>query len=145
MQQFAVQQGSGYARLDPDHLDLLQSGLFVRSTDGELQATRSSAATDQGYWLLLPILLLLAPMARKGWLFALLLALPLLPRETLANEGIDAPALQQIRQDPLAALQQLDDPLWLGIAAYHAGNYQWHTTISPVARAQSRTTTAATA
>lgn len=124
LQQFAVQQGSGYARLDPDHLDLLQSGLFVRSTDGQLQATRSSAATDQGYWLLLPILLLLAPMARKGWLFALLLALPLLPRETLANEGIDAPALQQIRQDPLAALQQLDDPLWLGIAAYHAGNYQ---------------------
>lgn len=123
LQDFARRHGLGYARLDHGHLDLLHTRLFAPAANGQLQASANVPVADQGYWLLLPLLLLLAPLARRGWLLALLLALPLQPGDVLAGEP-DSALLERIRQDPLAALQQLDDPLWLGIAAYHAGNYQ---------------------
>lgn len=125
LQQFAQQQGAGYARMQHANDDLLLTGLFARSASGRLQPASSTRTQDRGYWLVLPVLLLLAPLARKGWLFAPLLALPLLsgPGQPLAADTVTDIA-GQIRQDPTTALQQLQDPFWLGIAAYHAGNYQ---------------------
>ncbi len=125
LQQFARQQGAGYARLQHASDDLLLAGLFARSADGTLQPASSRQLHNRGYWLLLPLLLLLAPLARKGWLFVFLLALPLLPRPglLLAAETVTDTA-EHLRQNPVTALQQLQDPAWLGIAAYHAGNYQ---------------------
>lgn len=80
---------------------------------------------DQGYWLLLPMLLLLAPLARKGWLLAVVLIPLLQPLPLPAAQQPEPPAeLQLIRANPQQALKQLDEPMWLGIAAYHAGDYQ---------------------
>lgn len=125
LQKLARQPGMGYARLQYDSGDLLQSGLFVRNSAGNLQAASDHRKNDQGYWLLLPLLLLLAPLARKGWLFALLPLLMLLPPATPVLAAEAAPSLREwVEQDPATALQQLQDPLWLGIAAYHAGNHQ---------------------
>lgn len=125
LQKLARQSRTGYTRLQYDNADLLQSGLFVRNTAGNLQAASSHRKSDQGYWLLLPLLLLLAPLARKGWLFALLPLLMLLPPATpLQAAETTSSILEKIEREPAAALQQLQDPLWLGIAAYHAGNYQ---------------------
>lgn len=125
LQQLAQHTGATYARLQYSNADLLQTGLFARNTAGTLRATSNPSTHDQGYWLLIPLLFVLAPLARKGWLFALLPLLMLLPPSApaLATDSGQSP-MQQVKQDPVTALQHLQDPLWLGIAAYHADNYQ---------------------
>ncbi len=119
LQKFARQQNIGYARLQHNNFDLLQAGLFAMGNHGQLQ-TSSVRSNDQGYWLLPLILLLLAPLGRKGWLPLLCLWLPasLLPLPTLAGSPPD-----RMQHTPDATRQQLQDPIWLGIAAYHAGDY----------------------
>ncbi|MBS7325334.1 MAG: tetratricopeptide repeat protein [Thiopseudomonas sp.] len=121
LQQFARRHGFDYARLHTDHSDLLQTGLLVRDDSGRLQAPRTPQPVDRGYWVLLPLLLLLAPLARRGWLFVPLLAL--LPALYADPSLADSPTRRLVEQDPIRALQTLEDPMWLGIAAYHAGDY----------------------
>ncbi|MFB1010899.1 MAG: tetratricopeptide repeat protein [Thiopseudomonas sp.] len=121
LQQFARRHGFDYARLHTDNSDLLQTGLLVRDDSGRLQAPMASQQLDRGYWLLLPLLLVLAPLARRGWLFMPLLAL--LPALYAEPACADSQSRRLAEQDPARALQELKDPVWLGIAAYHAGNY----------------------
>lgn len=123
LQQFAQRTGSGYARLSTSHQDLLQSQLFIKNQSGQLQANTANTPANTGYWLILPALLALAPLARKGWLFCLLPVLLLQPELLLAAPP-DTHPIELVETDPETALLQLQDPMWLGIAAYHAGNFQ---------------------
>lgn len=123
LQQFAKRVQASYARLSAGHQDLLQLQLFVKNQNGQLQASASSTSVNIGYWLLLPMLLVLAPLARQGWLACLLAALLLQPEPLLAAPPNPSLA-EQVQSDPEAALLQLQEPMWLGIAAYHAGKFQ---------------------
>ncbi|GAB7532817.1 VWA domain-containing protein [Pseudomonas sp. 3A(2025)] len=84
---------------------------------------------DQGYWLLLPLLLLAATAMRRGWLFGLAL-LCVLPRESLAFEWRDLwqrPDQQGQRllerHRPSEAAKRFDDVQWQGMALFAAGDY----------------------
>ncbi|WP_025130048.1 VWA domain-containing protein [Pseudomonas sp. PH1b] len=132
LKQFIGDVGGRYrqARLDDSDLrglGLLGSPQGVRS-DG--QTLRLDTWADQGYWLLLPLLLLAACAGRRGWLFCLPLLLLAVPQPSYAFDFNDLwlrPDQQGQRlleqQRPAEAARHFQDPQWQGVALYEAGNY----------------------
>ena len=118
------------ARLDDNDLrglGLLDGPQHLRD-DG--QTLHLDTWADQGYWLLLPLLLLVACAGRRGWLFCLPLLLILAPQPGYAMSFSDLwlrPDQQGMRllqqKKPLQALEHFSDPLWQGVALYQAGDY----------------------
>ena len=131
LRSFLLDIGGRYrqARLDDNDLrglGLLDGALHLRA-DGQTQ--RLDTWADQGYWLLLPLLLLAACAGRRGWLFCLPL-LFLLPQPSYAFSFTDLwlrPDQQGQRlleqKKPLQAVQHFEDPMWQGMALYQAGDY----------------------
>lgn len=131
LQQFAEQRGGRYAQVRLDDEDLRRLGLLdgpqALRADGE--PTLLDARIDQGYWLLLPLLLVAACAGRRGWL----LCLPLLlmqPGSGYAFELDDLwlrPDQQGQRlleaQRPNEAAQRFRDPRWQGKALFDASDY----------------------
>lgn len=86
---------------------------------------------DRGPWLLLPLLLIVALVFRRGWLLLLpLVLLPMLPGTAQAGtwqnlwQRPDQQAAQALREGHARQAQQLArDPAWRGAAAYRAGDY----------------------
>lgn len=129
---FATEMGGRYraARLDDKdlrQLNLLDGPQTLRN-DGQL--LHLDAWADQGYWLLLPLLLLAACAGRRGWLFCLPLLLLGAPQPSYAFELQDL----WLRPDqqgqsllkhkrPAEAAERFEDPQWQGVALYEAGNY----------------------
>ena len=132
LKRFAQQLGGQYQGVtlsedDLRNLGLLQAPQQVRR-NGEL--TRLQAWADQSHWLLLPLLLLAACAARRGWLLCLPLLLLGLPQNSYAFsfEDLWLRADQQGQrlldaQQPAAAAQRFNDPRWQGQALYQAGEY----------------------
>lgn len=141
---FARHIDGAYRPGSVDNSDLRELGLLdlaqgKGSANGAnaTQTTRLDAWADQGYWLVLPLLLLAACAARRGWLYAwplwaapLLLGLCLTPTPSEAASFTDLwwradqqgqHLLEQAR--PQAAAQHFQDPRWQGIALYQAGDY----------------------
>jgi Ca-activated chloride channel family protein len=128
---FAQAIGGRYRQASLDDRDLRSLGLLERTqqlrTDG--QQTRLQAWADQGYWLLLPLLLLAACAGRRGWLLCLPLLLAL-PQPSYAF-GLDdlwlRPDQQGQRlleaQRPDEAAKHFEDSQWQGLALYQAGDY----------------------
>ena len=118
------------ARLDDNDLrglGLLDGPAHLRD-DG--QTLHLDTWADQGYWLLLPLLLLVTCAGRRGWLFCLPLLLMLAPQPSYAMSFTDLwlrPDQQGVRllqqKKPLQALEHFSDPLWQGVALYQAGDY----------------------
>ncbi|MHC8377059.1 tetratricopeptide repeat protein [Pseudomonas sp. MDT1-16] len=118
-----------HARLDDADLralGLLEGPSTLRN-DGH--TLRLDTWADQGYWLLLPLLLLAACAGRRGWLFCLPLLL-LVPQPSYAFDfedlwlRPDQQGLLLLRQKHSAeAAQHFDDRQWQGIALYEAGDY----------------------
>ncbi|MGE1156469.1 tetratricopeptide repeat protein [Pseudomonas sp. ICMP 460] len=129
---FANEMGGRYraARLDDKdlrQLSLLDGPQNLRN-DGQLLHLDTWA--DQGYWLLLPLLLLVACAGRRGWLFCLPLLLLGAPQPSYAFELQDL----WLRPDqqgqyllkhkrPAQAAERFEDPQWQGVALFEAGNY----------------------
>lgn len=123
--------GGRYRHARIDDLDLRGLGLFdtphnLRSDGQNLQLDRWA---DQGYWLLLPLLLLAACAGRRGWLFCLplLLALPQ-PSQAMGFDDLWLRPDQQgqrllEQQRPADAARHFTNPLWRGMALYQAGDY----------------------
>lgn len=131
LRRFAAELGSRYQQARVDDADLRNLGLLDAA--GGLVArdetTRLDAWLDQGYLLLLPLLLLAASAGRRGWLFCLPLLL-LQPQPASALELDDLwlrPDQQGQRllqaQRPAEAAERFEDPRWQGIALYRAGDY----------------------
>lgn len=118
------------ARLDDD--DLRRLGLFdsPQTLRAAGEPTRLDARVDQGYWLLLPLLLLAACAGRRGWLLSLPLLLSLAPQNGFAF-GFDDLWLRADQQGqrlleaqrPAEAARRFADPQWQGQALYQAGDY----------------------
>ncbi|WP_339544337.1 vWA domain-containing protein [Pseudomonas sp. RA_35y_Pfl2_P32] len=128
---FANELGGRYRQARVDDNDLRGLGLFDAPhrlrDDG--QTLRLDTWADQGYWLLLPLLLLAACAGRRGWLLCLPL-LFMLPQPSQAFEfndlwlRPDQQGLHLLRQkQPLAAAEHFQDPQWQGVALYEAGQY----------------------
>jgi Ca-activated chloride channel family protein len=118
-----------HARLSDS--DLRELGLLdgPRSMRSDGQTLRLDTWADQGYWLLLPLLLLAACAGRRGWLFCLPLLLAL-PQPSYAFDFQDLwlrpdqrgqHLLKQKR--PAEAAQHFEDHQWQGVALYEAGDY----------------------
>ena len=129
---FAASVGGLYRQARIDDLDLRNLGLLDRPQtvvrDG--QTLRLDTWADQGYWLLLPLLLLAALAGRRGWLFCLPLLLLALPPPSYAIEfqdlwlRPDQQGRQLLEQQrPAQAARRFSDPQWQGMALYEAGDY----------------------
>ena len=131
LQRFANELGGRYQPASLDDADLLALGLHEASNVSHQtsEATQLSVWLDQGHWLLLPLLLLAACAARRGWLFCLPVLL-LVPPPAQAFEFDDLwlrPDQQGQRlleaQRPTDAAQRFENPRWQGFAHYQAGDY----------------------
>ncbi|MVW75490.1 VWA domain-containing protein [Pseudomonas xionganensis] len=128
---FFAQLGGAYQRASLDEQDLRSLGLLERSpaVRHDAEQTRLERWAEQGHWLLLPLLMLAAASARRGWLLCLplLLCLPQ-PSYALSFDDLWLRADQQGQrlldaQRPAEAAKRFKDPQWQGLALYQAGDY----------------------
>ncbi|CAI8824085.1 MULTISPECIES: VWA domain-containing protein [Pseudomonas] len=128
---FINSTGGRYRSARIDDLDLRGLRLFdnPRSLRDDGQTVQLDSWADQGYWLLLPLLLLAACAGRRGWLFCLPLLLAV-PQPSHAFEFNDLwlrPDQQGQRllerQRPADAARHFADPQWKGLALYQAGDF----------------------
>ncbi|GAA0263376.1 tetratricopeptide repeat protein [Pseudomonas rhodesiae] len=129
---FASEMGGRYRAARLDDKDLRQLGMLdaPQTLRDDGQRLRLDTWADQGYWLLLPLLLLAACAGRRGWLFCLPLLLLSAPQPSYAFELTDLwlrPDQQGQyllkKQRPAQAAERFEDPQWQGVALYQAGNY----------------------
>ena len=131
MRRFASQIGGRYQQARVDDADLRNLGLLERN--GKLVAqdetTRLDTWQDQGYWLLLPLVLLAAFAGRRGWLFCLPIVL-FVPQPASALSFDDLwlrPDQQGMRllesSRPGEAATRFEDHRWQGYARYQAGDF----------------------
>ncbi len=134
LRRFAAEIGAGYQRLRPNDRDLDSLGLLARG--GTLEEDRENALlrlqrwADQGYWLLLPLLLLAACAGRRGWLFCLPLLMLSLPQPAMAFQFEDLwlrpdqqgqRLLQRGQADEAA--KRFEDFRWKGLSLYQADDH----------------------
>ncbi|BFT63821.1 tetratricopeptide repeat protein [Pseudomonas moorei] len=131
LKDFASDLDGHYRQARLDDTDLRALGLLdgPRNLRNDGQTLRLDTWADQGYWLLLPLLLLAACAGRRGWLFCLPLLLAL-PQSSYAFDFQDLwlrpdqqgqHLLKQKR--PAEAAQHFEDRQWQGVALYEAGDY----------------------
>ncbi|MCU1774074.1 tetratricopeptide repeat protein [Pseudomonas sp. 13B_3.2_Bac1] len=128
---FLASIGGDYHSARLDESDLRALGLLdgPRSLRNDGQTVRLDTWADQGYWLLLPLLLLAACAGRRGWLFCLPL-LFCLPQPSYAFDfedlwlRPDQQGLHLLKQKrPAEAAEHFEDHQWQGLALYEAGDY----------------------
>ena len=129
---FASEMGGRYRAARLDDKDLRQLGLLdsAQALRNDGQVLHLDTWADQGYWLLLPLLLLAACAGRRGWLFCLPLLLLGAPQPSYAF-GLQDLWLRPDQQGqyllkhkrPAEAAEHFQDPQWQGVALYEAGNY----------------------
>jgi len=117
------------ARLDDSDLHALGLLDGPRNLRNDGQTLRLDTWADQGYWLLLPLLLLAACAGRRGWLLCLPLLLAL-PQPGYAFDLADLwlrPDQQGVQllkhKRPAEAARRFEDHQWQGVALYEAGDY----------------------
>jgi len=85
---------------------------------------------DQGYWLIILILIIAAFSYRRGWMMSLAFILVLQPEESFASLWQDAwqtkdqQGQQAFADDPEKAAELFQDPNWKGSSFYRAGDYE---------------------
>jgi len=124
--------GGRYRAARLDDKDLRQLGVLdpPQTLRNDGQRLHLDTWADQGYWLLLPLLLLAACAGRRGWLFCLPLLLLSAPQPSYAF-GLQDLWLRPDQQGqyllkkkrPAEAAEHFQDPQWKGVALYEAGNY----------------------
>lgn len=134
LQLLSKQTTSFYTALSNDLADLKQLGLLSQSNSTQNSSLGASIAAqqDQGYWFILPLLLLAASFARRGTVLIIFVGLlPMLPMPTYAFEFEDLwlrPDQQGQKlldqEQPALAAQRFKDPAWRASALYLAEDYK---------------------
>ncbi|NMY01405.1 tetratricopeptide repeat protein [Pseudomonas sp. WS 5059] len=129
---FASEMGGRYRQARLDDKDLRSLGLMdgPQNLRDDGQRLQLDTWADQGYWFLLPLLLLAACAGRRGWLFCLPLLLLAAPQPSYAF-SFDDLWLRPDQQGqyllkhkrPAEAAEHFENPQWQGVALYEAGNY----------------------
>jgi Ca-activated chloride channel homolog len=130
-----AQAGGGrYVAMSEDSSDTtaLHAELPLPQHDSVANGLNGDAWQDQGPWLLLPLLLIVAMVFRRGWVLVLpLVVLPMMPGNAHANgwqdwwQRPDQQAASALRQGNAANAERLaKDPAWQGAAAYRAKDYE---------------------
>jgi Ca-activated chloride channel family protein len=132
LKEFVGEVGGSFRTAHPDNDDdLRELGLLddPQSLRSNGQIVQLDSWADQGYWFLLPLLLLAACAGRRGWLFCLPL-LWCLPQPGYAASFEDLwlrPDQQGQRLletgRPAEAARHFENPQWQGVALYQAGDY----------------------
>ena len=131
LKSFANDLDGGFRQARLDDSDLHALGLFdgPRHLRNDGQTLRLDTWADQGYWLLLPLLLLAACAGRRGWLLCLPLLLAL-PQPSYAFDLVDLwlrPDQQGVhllkQKRPAEAARRFEDHQWQGVALYEAADY----------------------
>ncbi|MFO2464383.1 VWA domain-containing protein [Pseudomonas sp. 15FMM2] len=128
---FASEMGGRYRQARLDDKDLRGLGVLdgPQNLRNDGQLLQLDTWADQGYWLLLPLLLLAACAGRRGWLFCL----PLLLAAPQPSYAFDLQDLW-LRPDqqgqyllkhkrPAEAAEHFENRQWQGVALYEAGQY----------------------
>ncbi|VXC61214.1 conserved hypothetical protein [Pseudomonas sp. 8Z] len=132
LRQFAANNAGRYTQIRLDDDDLRRLGLLdsPQTMHDASESTQLDARIDQGYWLLLPLLLLAACASRRGWLLVLPLLFLLPPQTSYAFDFDDLwlrPDQQGARlleaQRAQEAAQHFENPQWQGKALFEAGDY----------------------
>lgn len=129
-----AQAGGGhYTTMSEDSSDTtaLHAELQLPQHDSAANGLHGDAWQDQGPWLLLPLLLVVAMAFRRGWVLVLpLVLLPMIPGKAYASgaqdwwQRPDQQAASALRQGNATKAEQLaKDPAWQGAAAYRAKDY----------------------
>jgi len=85
---------------------------------------------DQGYWLIILILIISAFSYRRGWMMSLVFVIALQPENSFAGFWQDAwqtkdqQGQQAFQDNPEQAAELFEDPRWKGSSFYRAGDYQ---------------------
>ena len=99
---------------------------------------------DQGYWLILIIVIIAALSFRRGWMLSLVFIIFLQPDNSYADvwddvwQTKDQQGQKVFEQDPAKAAELFEDPNWKASSYYRAGEYgkaAEHFTIDPEASA----------
>ncbi|MDQ0654011.1 secreted protein with Ig-like and vWFA domain [Pseudomonas cedrina] len=127
---FASEMGGRYRAARLDDKDLRQLGVLdpPQSLRNDGQLLHLDTWADQGYWLLLPLLLLAACAGRRGWLFCLPLLLLSAPQPSYAF-GLQDLWLRPDQQGqyllkhkrPAEAAERFQDPAVAGRGAVRSG------------------------
>lgn len=129
----ATAGGGDYLLMTADETDVdrLLADVAVRRDETEETGREADLWREEGPWLLLPLLPLVALAFRRGVVAVWLLAafLPLRPAEAFDWGDLwlrpDQRAARLIEQDDAAGAAELfEDPEWKGAAAYRAGDYE---------------------
>ncbi len=134
MQQLAAQGGGRYMQISLDDADVDSLHNFFSSWIDEGDMTETEFETDiwheQGPWLLLVLIPLVALVFRRGYLIVLLMACLPYPQPAQALEWDslwsrpDQRAMRLLDQgDAANAAELFNDPAWKGAAHYRAGNF----------------------
>lgn len=85
---------------------------------------------DQGYWLLIVIIIIAALSFRRGWMLSLLFLIGIQPENSYAGfwddswQTKDQQGQQIFEQAPEVAAELFEDSNWKGSSHYRAGDYQ---------------------
>jgi Ca-activated chloride channel homolog len=135
MRELAQVAGGYYRRMTPDDSDIQFLLGRMSGQDPQGQGGASEFETDvwqeQGPWLLLLLIPLVALAFRRGYIIALLIFLLPFPDTAQAFDWdslwlrADQRAMQELEAgNPEAAAALFKDPAWKGAAQYKAGNFQ---------------------
>lgn len=134
LKDFANTQGGRYASITLNDSDIHSLNLAnIKGGERQTEETEKRVSDywqDQGYWLILPLLLLAAFAGRKGWLFCipLLFMLPSQPANAYEWNQLwlnkNQQGQQLLKEDkPKEAAKRFEDQQWQGYASYQAKEY----------------------
>lgn len=131
LQLLAKHTNSPYAQLSDDSSDLLALDMFTQTSNNLTTeiAGRSMDNYDQGYWFILPLLLIVAGFARRGAVLVLLVCLlPLQPAFAFDLDNLwlrpDQHGEKLLEEQPALAAERFTDLQWRASALYLAEDYQ---------------------
>ena len=135
LQRFGRDMGAAVATITDDGSDIRWVMQHVQTNFARQNASNADRWRDVGWWMAIPVALLLAMSFRRGWVVKVSAAM--LAFRLFLPQGAEAAGLADMwltpdqqgrlafeRGDFTSAASRFVDPMWKGAALYHAGRFQ---------------------